>query len=420
MSIKERKLNQIDRLILNLKHREAETTDRLKKAGLKIYSFLSLLYYEVVKNDVTIRAESLSYFTLFSLMPLMAGVFLLIGLFSKWAPVQNQFQELLEKALQAIPEEQRDTLLDFIVQFKDEYLAKLTQQSSVIGIFALGVLIWISAKVFFNIESLMNRIWAVRYERLFFERIRNFILCMVIFPVSFVIALSLPGIIEHFGQKELGVMLNEGVPVLIMFFSFSFIFRYFPNTKVAWKNAHWGAVAGTVGFGISQYFLRYYFHFGTSTGYGKAAVLPIFAFFIYVSWLIFIIAAEISLICQLMDIRDGEKLPQTTLGQALILEKIVILLNERFQSKLGPMSSPELSKVLNAAHVEVEEVLRFLKRKEVVVSVVNNGENGLPFFVLARAVGEADLLEIIKDYLNLGAISQRFDVYRLLNRIKAT
>jgi YihY family inner membrane protein len=418
MSVKERKLFDLDQRVLGLINEESRAKPGFPLFWTRTKSWIYMLYYEAVKNDVAIRAESLSYFTLFSIMPLMAGVFLFLSLFSQWAPVQAEFEGLLQSFLQAIPDDQRDTLMDFILQFKDQYIAKLSHQSASIGIFALGVLVWIAGKVFFNLEALMNRIWEVKHDRRFLERIQNFILCIVIFPIAYIAALSLPGIIEHFGQKTLGVFLHQGIPTFIAFFSLTFIFRYFPNTRVEWRSAATGALVTTLGFGISSFFLSFYFHFGTQTAYGKAGILPIFAFFIYVAWLLFILGIEVSLLCQVGARYKARRFPKTTLSQALVLENLIGMMNAHFQKGSGPVSAFELSQELNVSFSDVEVVLHFLREREVIISVENGFDKSSLAYVIARAVNEADLVSLIKDFLDLSVISQNFDVFRLLNRLK--
>lgn len=182
MSIREKNLARINKAVL--RHHESRSNSSGTGARFRatLQMVLSMLHYEFVKNDVAIRAQSLSYFTLFSILPLIAGIFLVLGFFSQWAPAQKEFEELMTGVLGSIPSDQREVLMSYILQFKDQYLQNLSQKSGRIGVFAILVLLWIGARVYFNVESLMNRIWSVRAERPWFERIKNFIVTMVFLP----------------------------------------------------------------------------------------------------------------------------------------------------------------------------------------------------------------------------------------------
>ena len=122
MSVRERKLGKINKAIL-LHHQEwmdAAGWVAKCRAGMKLV--ISMMHFEFLKNDVAIRAQSLSYFTLFSILPLIAGIFLILGFFSQWGPVQKEFEDLMAGLLSSIPGEQRTYLMSYILQFKDQFL----------------------------------------------------------------------------------------------------------------------------------------------------------------------------------------------------------------------------------------------------------------------------------------------------------
>jgi membrane protein len=409
MSLKDRKLKHLEVRIRKTHQKELQSQGRWKPVYYRAVRWGEMLYHEVIRDDVAIRAQSLSYFTIFSLMPLMAGIFLLLNFFSQWGPVQNQFQSLLVQILQPIPDDYRDTLMDFILRFKDDYLANLSQKSATIGIFALGVLVWIMAKVFFNVEDTINRIWSSGSNRSWFERIQNFIICAVVVPFCILVAISLPGVISHLSGKEAGFVVEQLLPMLLEFFGMSFLFRYFPNVRVLWRSAFWGAGFSAVLLLIANSVLKIYFRFGTETAYGKAGVLPIIAFFIYVFWMIFILGVEVSYMIQNRSLFIGKHLPSTTLGEAAVLEAILKLLDERFTSAKPPLSADKIAIQLNVPFGAVAKTLRYLRRREVVVEALGKKSSAPSTYVLARALETFDLRDLIKDYLDIDVLAQNFD-----------
>lgn len=410
MSIKEERLARVRAVLLHHHSLLLETGPWRVRAWHRLRTWVAMLQYEWLKNDVAIRAESLSYYTLFSFMPLMAGVFLLLGFFSQWGPVQQEFEGLLGRALGAIPEDQRKTLLQFILQFKDQYLANLSRKSGSIGIFAVGILLWIGARVFFNIESLMNRIWEVREERAWWDRVRNFFFCMVLLPIVYAATLSIPRIIEWVHPGKVNALLEQVFLEFLVLTSFAVVLKSFPNTRVSWRGAGAGALVGTAGFTLAQAFLRIYFQMGTETAYGKAAVLPLFAFFIYVSWVIFILSVEISLLVERGSRAWAGMLPESSLSKALVLERLIRTLRLRFEEGRAPASLAELSAELAIPSPFLETVLEYLVLREKVL----RGDSG---YALVCSVTEEDLLCLIKDLLELGRLNQKFDVRGLISRL---
>ena len=293
MSIKEKRLEKI---ALKASHYQLEAGS-LKRLKRRIW----LLYYECVRDDIAIRAESFSYFTLLSMLPIIAGLFLIVSLFSNWAPLQTELQGLFHSLLRPLPDSYRDELLAYILEFKDRYLQSVAKNGLLLGGSALLVLLSVVAKVFLNMEELMNTVWSVHENRPLLSRIRNLLLTAIIFPLVIFFSISTPGLIERFGGVEVGVFLGKGVPIILLVGGLFFLFHFFPNTQVKAKNAFYGALVGGGLLLVSSALLRVYFHFGTQTAYGKAAVIPLLAYFINISWMIVMVGAEWSFILQKED-----------------------------------------------------------------------------------------------------------------------
>jgi len=257
-----------------------------------------MLYYELIRDDVLIRSESLSYFTLFSLMPIVAGLFLLMKEFFKSPSIQSDLQDLIGRILEPLPPEHREHLLALLFGVKDIYLQRISTGSSTLVCFAFVVLIVIVGKVYINLEDLMNRIWSAPQNRPWFERVRNLILGMMILPTLIFVALSIPNLLDHFAEASLGTFVKKGLPAVLLMSGLFFLFRYFPNVDVKPKNAIKGALLSGVLFFISNTLLTAYFRFGTLSFYGKAGVFPLLAFFVYVSWVIVMVGAEWSYVLQ--------------------------------------------------------------------------------------------------------------------------
>ncbi len=420
MSIRERKLGKINKAILRNHQAWLEATGRFARLSSGLKMLFSMMHFEFLKNDVAIRAQSLSYFTLFSILPLIAGVFLILGFFSQWGPVQREFEDLMGGLLGSIPGEQRAYLLNYILQFKDQYLQNLAQKSGTIGVFAVLVLFWIGARVYFNVESLMNRIWSVRADRQLFERIKNFVATMVFLPLVYALVISLPKVMEHFGNREVGLFLDQGLLVLVIFTTLLAILKGFPNTRVSWKSSFAGALAGTIGYTLANVVLRIYFRFGTETAYGKVGVLPVFAFFIYVGWLIFIFSVEVGLLVERGGWIMERRLPQTTLGSALVLERVLYHLDKKFKEGSGPQRLSTLCSVLNLSEVSVGFALEYLERRGWVLRTRHGGRHlQEDLFAITRVVGVEDLGKLLTEYLQVDRISQHFDVDGLIGKVRA-
>lgn len=256
------------------------------------------LHHEFVLDEVSIRAESLSYFTLFSALPVLAGLTLALGWVSVWGPAEERFHSLLEQFLEPIPSAHRQELLAFITQFKDEYLASIQERTTTLGSAAFLVLLWIALQVFLNVENLLNHIWDAPAHRAWWERARNFILSGLVVPIFGALAVAVPSLVSAWFGVSFGFGVQEILPTFVFCLGTFFAYRMFPNTRVSAKSAWLGAGFASTLFLITSSLLHFYFSWGTQTAYGKAASLPLVAFFIFVFWVIFILGAEVSFLHQ--------------------------------------------------------------------------------------------------------------------------
>jgi membrane protein len=417
VSLYDQTLHKLKGRIRTAYQAELKAKTGVQRAWYRSLRWCLMIQHEFSRDEIGIRAESLSYFTLFSTLPLVAGGFILMGFLGQWAPVQVGFTNLIARFLQPIPEDYRADLTAFVIQFKNEYLKHIAEQSSSIGIFALLVLVWIGGKVFFNIEYLMNRIWNTDLHRPMFERIQNFVFCGVIAPVVATIAITLPGLLGSFGGLQVGLWLDQGLPSGLMFMGLLFVFRFLPNIKVKWKSALYGALVSTVLFTISSLALKIYFRFGTNTAYGKLAVLPIFAIFVYMFWVILILGAEISYLVQNPDTFTGEELPPGTFAEAVLLVEVFRHLKSRFHLGKPAISVNDLSREFKVGADSMMVVLTFLLRKRVILEVTSPSQKDVTQFSLARELHEDDLISLIKEFLDVARLSQSFDVQSVIHAL---
>ena len=69
---------------------------------------------------------------------------------------------------------------------------------------------------------------------------------------------------------------------------------------------------------------------------------------------------------------------------------------------------------------EIEIVVRFLRKQKVIVYVIGTNHPDSSAVMLARSLNENDLIDLIKDFLDLTGISQSFDVTKLLSRLSSS
>ena len=204
---------------------------------------------DLLDGQLTLRATSLVYTTLLSLVPVMAiSLAVLKGL-----GVHNQIEPLLLDFLKPLGEQGMEIharMLEFVNNTK----------AGVLGSVGLIVLLLTVITLMHKIEAAFNYIWNVKRSRPIGKNLGNFLSVVLVSPLFVVTTLGIMAsvmsttlvqklaAIEPFGA--LLALTSRFLPQLILIVAFIFFYIFIPNTKVHFKPALIGAVvAGILGRG---------------------------------------------------------------------------------------------------------------------------------------------------------------------------
>ncbi|MBN2480836.1 MAG: YihY family inner membrane protein [Bacteroidales bacterium] len=246
------------------------------------------------EDKIQLRASALSFYTMLSIVPILAMVF---GISQGFG-----FKEFLINSINQRFDKQQE-LIDVLLGFVENYLGRFS--GGFITAIGLIILFWSVMKVLGNIESSFNNIWQIKKSRMFTRKFTDYLSILVIAPVLLLVTLSLnvsqiPGISEDIAFLH---YLDSFLKILVRFFSFTLIWFVFtllyiliPNTKVKFLPA---MIAGIIAGTMFQLLQWGYVNFqslltGYSAIYGTFAAIPLFMMWLELSWLIVLLGAEIS------------------------------------------------------------------------------------------------------------------------------
>ncbi len=253
----------------------------------------------VNRHDTAVRSAALSFYTVMSLVPVLAMVFAIFKGFGMEESFNRYLYELFPKYTE---------IVDQIVIFIKNLLERT--KGGVMAVSAFFVLVWAVIKVFGNIESAFNNIWEVQRSRSFSRRFTGYMAIIILAPILLLAANSLYiGIrskVELFTGGVIAEILFGIAAAAIIILMFSLIYMVIPNTPVKYKNAlKSGTVAG-IGFMIFQ--IAYVWIQGNLSSYnaiyGTFAAIPLFLLWLQTSWQILLFGGELSFAMQ--NIRDFE------------------------------------------------------------------------------------------------------------------
>ena len=275
----------------------ARKLDRRKLFYINPLRILLLAIRRFFEDKCELRASALTFYTLLSIVPVVAMAF---GV-AKGFGLEKILEAQLLAKLEGQPEV-ADRLLGFA-----RSLLENTKGGAIAGV-GVAVLFWSVIKVLGNIESALNDIWGIPKARALGRKLADYLSVMMICPVLLIISSSvtllvttqITAMIEKFAflghAGGMIIFLIKLLPYTVIWFLFTFMYVFMPNTKVQLKSAIWGGIlAGTI-YQLTQ-FAYIKFQVGVSgygAIYGSFAALPLFLAWLQLSWLIVLFGAEVS------------------------------------------------------------------------------------------------------------------------------
>jgi membrane protein len=262
-----------------------------------------------VEDKGHLRASALTFYSLLSVVPVLAMLFGLAKGFG--------FEKALEAQLLKKLEGQEE-VFTWIINFAHNMLEQ-TKGGVMAGI-GIILLFWAIIKVLGNIESAFNDIWGIKKTRPFLRKITDYLSVMLIGPVLLVMSSALTVLIASqvkiivqkislLGALSPAIFFTlKLLPYGVLWVLFTFVYIFMPNTKVNFSS---GALAGVIAGTIYQIFQLIYIAFQIGVAkynaiYGSFAALPLFLIWLQLSWLIVLFGAEISFAHQNVDTYEFE------------------------------------------------------------------------------------------------------------------
>jgi len=227
-------------------------------------------------DDIPYHAASLSFFTIFSILPLLA---LLIVVISN-LPSFNDYSELITKYI-----------LDFINPTHSDALAdslnNFLSNADKLGSIGLFYLLFVFTMFFRDYEYIVNKIYHTQARAVY----KVFILYF-----SFLIMVPIIFVIFAFLTTFMSFTIGQNVLIFIfIWFVFIILFILSANKKVSIKAATISSFITLVVLSVTKSLFGYYVTVNTTyaTIYGSFSVVLFFFLWIYVSWNIYLFGTKI-------------------------------------------------------------------------------------------------------------------------------
>jgi membrane protein len=312
-----------------------------RRMAVKTLRFVSLVLHGFQRHRCPLHAASLTYYSLLALVPVLVlalGLARSLGgadLLRHRASTQldawlTQMERPATQASTNLPapvwgaktQEEVEVVRLFGQQARDvtEKLFKQVEHIDfrTLGLIGLLLLLWTVIGVLEKIENSFNEIWGVTRCRSVVRKFTDYTSVSIVLPILIVAASSIPVVsrVMELMNKTLGSVTPETVrgfmggsflraviPLILGTLMFAFLLGFMPNERVKLKPAliggfvtmllfaAWLKICAMLQVGIA----------GNSMVYGGFALLPILLLWMYTSWQIVLIGAEIAFAAQNRD-----------------------------------------------------------------------------------------------------------------------
>ncbi len=293
--------------------------------------FWKEVFSKFSRDGCMLKAQSLSYITVFSLVPLSAISFSIFSKFQAFSALEAKVKSLIF-----------NNFLPSSSAKIQSYIAEFMEKTTVLSIFGVGTLVIASVLFLDAVEGTFNDIWGVKERRPWLRRFASFWSFITLAPFFLALSIYLSSfVMKHIpieGYSLLRWVSYHSVSIVLAWVAFFLGYYFLPYTDVDVKSALKGSLFTAVLWEIVKKGFDWYITHMTNFGkiYGSLGLIPVFLFWIYIVWVIVLLGGEVTF---LLEWPSGKKpdLPYFSL-------KLLLMLADRYTKGYGPVKVKDLVK----------------------------------------------------------------------------
>ena len=259
-------------------------------AALRWLRYPAALTRDWLQGEFSVRAMSLAYTTLLSLVPLMVFSFSILKGLGARGDLRFILHEFF-RPLGGAATQLTESVMQFVANMRADLL----------GSIGLAFLVYTVITTIQKVEASFNFVWRVERPRSFARRFTEYLSVMIVGPILLAVAIGLLGSAEH---SPLAQWLTQIAPLLapyaIVTVVFTFMYSFIPNTRVEFRAALIGGVtAGIIWALVGEVFTAFILYSSQMMAvYTGFAIVLTTLVWVYLSWLILLIGAQLAFYVQ--------------------------------------------------------------------------------------------------------------------------
>lgn len=360
---------------------------------LRVVRYPAALIRDWLHGEISVRAMSLAYTTLLSIVPLMVFSFSIL----KGLGARGDLQFILDQffaPLGAASGQLTESVMQFVKNMRGDLL----------GSIGLAFLVYTVVTTIQKVETSFNFLWRVDRPRSFARRFTEYLSVMVLGPILLAVALGLLATAERspFAQWVNGIQplawilggTGKLLPYLIVTIIFTFMYAFIPNTKVELRAALIGGItSGIVWALVGKVFTAFIVYSSSLVAiYTGFAVVLTTLIWVYLSWLILLIGAQLAFYLQFPQyLRHGqESFELTGRDREQVALSVMYLIGRDHAAGKTVWTGRALAQELDMPSIALAPVLHCLEEKGLILAT--EGELLVP----GKDIGSIQLTEIFE------------------------
>lgn len=349
------------------------------------------LFYIAIRKFITDdcfgKASSLAYVTVLSVVP---ASILIIALFSSFESTKETLIFILDEKI--IP-----YFFPAGEKLVAEHFEGFLKNVNTLTILGISFLLVAAIDIVFILERSINAIWRVKKGR---SIIQNILIYWAILTLGPLVLISSFYFTAKYSQiYPVGRVFSRFLfPFIVTWFGFFVAYQFITRTKVTLKAAFIGAlVAGTLwelvkygfGFYMTEVAIETYGRI-----YGPIYIIFIFIFWVYVSYAILLLGAEISYLIQYPEVYRQKQYKNIDLKNFMLYFILSVLYNiyDTFQKGKGSISLDKLAQQNMLIRFEMDNIITPLVEKGLIKEIVNGSKKE---YIPLKPMEQLQVLEIV-------------------------
>ncbi|MEM1175096.1 MAG: YihY/virulence factor BrkB family protein [Pseudomonadota bacterium] len=377
---------------------------RLGRVVATAFQYLYALFRDLFSGGLTMRAMSLVYTTLLSVVPFIAFSFSVLKGFG----VHEQLQDRAYLFMEPFGDEGVE-ITDNVMRLVENV------NGGVLGGISLAFFIYTAISMVQKVEESFNFVWYVSKPRSFSRRFTEYMFVMLVGPLAIALALGMITSLQNdnFVQWLLNndivgplfVATSKLTPYIIVSLVFAFLYAFMPNTRVSLKSALLGGVAGgfmwaSLGLVFTAFIVN---SAQTQAVYASFAIAIVTLVWIYLNWIVLLLGAQVSFYTQHPAyLRHGRL--ETELSNSVrerLALNIMLMVGKAFRDPGVTVNVEQISTALQLPSLSIAPVVSALEEGGLLTA--NEKEHLLPGRDMASVTLD-DILAVVRSGGETGSL----------------